>query len=155
MTPTKKPRPDMGANLDTVRAVALYDEQQRIVDTLLPIAGERGWCGEVRTALDVAYPDGSPWSDGTWRTSDGFDMYGNSFEGFDRDGYNSDGLNREGKNRNGRTPDEETRYQDALEAAVRDKFAYDSSYVVRNCRCVSCNEGRETYARDNDIVVTL
>lgn len=88
--PTRAERPT-----DAMAAV-LYDERQRIVDAVYKVALVEGWCSETEKALGVAFPDGSPWTDGKWRTSDGYDCRGWDVEGYTRDGYDRRGYNRAG-----------------------------------------------------------
>lgn len=114
--PTKAERPNIdwvdGAPLtyklpattfDQLRAAYLYDERQRIVDAVFKVAEDEGWCNATLTALNVVFPDGSPWSDGEWRTTEGYDCYGWDIEGYNASGYNRYGVDREGKNANGET----------------------------------------------------
>lgn len=112
--PTKAERPNIdwidgipvtdklpAASFDQLRAAYLYDEQQRIVDAVFKVARKEGWCSATLDALEEAFPDGSPWSDGEWRTTEGFNCYGWDSEGYNASGYNQYGLNREGKNEHG------------------------------------------------------
>lgn len=103
VTAVKAERPE-----DTTAAI-LYDEQQRLVDAVLSVARDNGWCAETVEALSAAYPEGSPWSDGQWRNTEGYNCLGYGADGFTREGVDRDGYNREGKDYSGNTREQNNR----------------------------------------------
>lgn len=81
---------------EQLKAAYLYDEEQRIVDALFAVARDNGWCDETVKALAVVFPNGSPWSDGKWRTTEGYDCLGFGLDGYNREGFDNRGYDRKG-----------------------------------------------------------
>lgn len=110
----KKTQPEPPISPETAVMRAVFDERIRIIDAVFAAAAENGWCNAVITALKTTFPeeiaDTVTWSDGYFRTSDGYDVEGRDWEGYDRAGLDYDGYNREGVNSEGRTMQEEAEW---------------------------------------------